>query len=238
MEELKTAAEIRKSAASKQLKIDDQDYEKIKMFIAEHDIGSNAKFMHLVAENLDLLRALFDGDDRTSDTASPSPSEPKSTGVYFKAEGESFPSVFPTPDWEVEDRKRWYSHIFNNSKKYGVNTAIFVRRAYDERPYLPEDIFGNPKIKTKYGYMTRNYINEHGWLVCPELYPEKTEELKCRNIIFDDMDSPEKEKEILELFPPAPVGGTLQVRRWVRDGGKERAAALTDNELPVERRGI
>ena len=242
MEESKTTEDIKKVAASKQLKIDDRDYEKIKMFIAEHGIGSNAKFLHLVAENLDLLKTVFRSTDTTanstSDTAPPSPSEPKSAGVYFIDEGESFPSVFPTPDWEVKDRKRWYSHIFNNSKKYGVNTSILVRRAYDERPYLAEDILGNPKIKTKYGYMTRNYINEHGWFVCPELYPEKAEELKCWSIIFEDMDTPEKEREILDMFPPAPVGGTLQVRRWVRDGGKERAAALTDNELPVERRGI
>ena len=221
---------------SKQFRAYFEDFERIEAFMKRHGLKSTADFMTFVADNLDKLETDSAADQTAS--APPALSESKLTGVYFKAEGESFPSVFPTPDWEVEDRKRWYSHIFNNSKKYGVNTSILVRRAYDERPFLSEDIFGNPKIKTKYGYMTRNYINEHGWFVCPEIYPEKADELKYRNIIFDDMDTPEKEREILDMFPPAPVGGTLQVRRWVRDGGKERAAALTDNELPVERRGI
>lgn len=224
---------------SKQFRAYFEDFERIEAFMKRHGLKSTADFMTFVADNLDKLET-GTADNRTSTSASapPAPSESKAAGIYFKDEGESFPSVFPTPDWDVEDRKRWYSHIFNNSKKYGVNTAIFVRRAYDERPYLPEDIIGNPKIRTKFGYMTRNYINEHGWLICPEIYPEKAEEMKLRNIIFYDMDTPEKEREILDMFPPAPVGGTLQVRRWVRDGGKERAAALTDNELPVERRGI
>ena len=224
---------------SKQFRAYFEDFERIEAFMKRHGLKSTADFMTFVADNLDKLETGTD-DNRTSTSASapPAPSESKTTGVYFIDEGESFPSVFPTPDWDVEDRKRWYSHIFNNSKKYGVNTSILVRRAYDERPYLPEDIIGNPKIRTKFGYMTRNYINEHGWLICPEIYPEKAEEMKLRNIIFYDMDTPEKEREILDMFPPAPVGGTLQVRRWVRDGGKERAAALTDNELPVERRGI
>jgi len=225
---------IEKASASKhQLKVNDQDYIKIKAFISEYDIGTNSDFLHMVAENLDLLRPAFESDDGDPDNAVSAP-----VAVSTDDDDASgFPSLLPTASWSLEDRKRFLDIITRDRDEYGYTAPLYIKRAFDEQKLIPYDYNGDPKIKTKFGYYTHRFLDEHPYLIAPDWFCWQAEKEQLHPVIFPEMDDPETDKKVLLEFFKDPVIGTLLFRKAQIEDEKRRKEKQ-DGEFPPERDGI
>lgn len=197
------------SSPKHQLKVNDEDYRKIKAFISEYGVGTNSDFLHLVAENLDLLRPVFDSDDGDSGNGALAPV----TVLTDADDASSFPDILPTSDWTREDRKRFLNIITSNEDKYGHTAPLHIISAFDEQKLIPYDYAGAPKIKTKYGYYTRRFLDEHPYMIAPDWFYWKADRLQFHPVIFPEMDDPETDKKVLDEFFEDPVIGTLLFRK-------------------------
>ena len=211
MEEIsnREASTEKASSPKHQLKVNDEDYRKIKAFISEYGVGTNSDFLHLVAENLDLLRPVFQSDDGDSGKAASTPV----TVSTDADDASSFPDILPTSDWTREDRKRFLNIITSNEDKYGTTAASHIIRAFEEQKLIPFDYNGDPKIKTKYGYYTRRFLDEHPYMIAPDWFYWKADWLQFHPVIFPEMDDPETDKKVLDEFFKDPVIGTLLFRK-------------------------
>ena len=253
-----------------------EDNEKILAWMQDHGIGSNSKFMHLVAEHLDALGAAFNSSPVATDSAedetvenssqietnfsggNSSKHETHSGGgtlsqiatrlrgtekilrkyerqihpdIFLTAdcgdckvyhvnnvrfnENVRYPSLFPEPtNWSVEQRMDYFHRLENEWELYG-GACYGVRDFNDGRRDLPLDFNDDPKIKTKYGWITQFFLEYHPWYVHPEWCDfHLLRDLDHERIRFPELDGPEGTQQVLEQLDAHPMQGPLRDMRY------------------------
>jgi len=214
------------------IRIDTADYRIIQSFEENVAGMGNAEFLHVVAEHIELLRPYCPGGTATSPVC-PGEAATAPMNVYTSA----FPSLFPTASWSLEDRKRFLDVITRDRDEYGYTAPLHIKRAFDEQKLIPYDYDGDPKIKTKFGYYTRRFLDEHPYLIAPDWFCWQAGKLQLHPVIFPEMDNPETDKKVLLEFYKDPVIGTLLFRK-VQIEDEKRRKEKQDGEFPPERDGI
>ena len=133
--------------------------------------------------------------------------------VHFN-ESVQYPSLFPEPtNWTVEQRQDYYHRLENEWELYG-NACFGVRDLYNARRDLPLDFNDDPKIKTKYGYITQLFLEYHPWYVHPEWCDfHLLRDLDHERILFPELDSPEGTQQVLAQLDAHPMQGPLRDMR-------------------------
>lgn len=188
------------------IRIDTVDYKKIQSFEESVNGMGNAEFLHIVAEHLELLRPYCLGEATTD-----SVNEYKDTSE--RDTERDFPDLLPTSTWTREDRKRFLDIIEKEKDKYGSTAPLHIIRAFEEQKLVPYDYNGDPKIKTKFGYYTRRFLDEHPYMIAPDWFYWKADWLQFHPVIFPEMDDPETDKKVLDEYFKDPVIGTLLFRK-------------------------
>ena len=130
-------------------------------------------------------------------------------------EGVEYPSLFPEPtNWSVEQRLDYFHRLETEGKLYG-NACFGVRDLYNARRDLPLDFNDDPKIKTKYGYITQVFLEYHPWYVHPEWCDfHLLRDLDHERILFPELDGPEGTQQVLAQLDAHPMQGPLRDMRY------------------------
>lgn len=130
-------------------------------------------------------------------------------------ESVEYPSLFPEPtNWSVEQRQDYFHRLENEWELYG-GACYGVRDFYDGRRDLPLDFNDDPKIKTKYGWITQLFLEYHPWYVHPEWCDfHLLRDLDHERIRFPELDGPEGTQQVLEQLDAHPMQGPLRDMRY------------------------
>ena len=79
-----------------------------------------------------------------------------------------YPTLFPDPSWEQEDRHSYFDW-FDKYMKVGLRYNL--QQVFDGVRRWTIDHNGEAKEKTPYGYFSEDYLIWHTWPVWPELWP-------------------------------------------------------------------
>ena len=126
-----------------------------------------------------------------------------------------YPSLFPEPtNWSVEQRMDYFHRLENEWELYG-GACYGVRDFNDGRRDLPLDFNDDPKIKTKYGWITQFFLEYHPWYVHPEWCDfHLLRDLDHERIRFPELDGPEGTQQVLEQLDAHPMQGPLRDMRY------------------------
>ena len=130
-------------------------------------------------------------------------------------ESVKYPSIFPEPEnWSVEQRMDYFHRLENEWELYG-GACYGVRDFYDGRRDLPLDFNDDPKIKTKYGWITQLFLEYHPWYVHPEWCDfHLLRDLDHEQIRFPELDGPEGTQQVLDQLDAHPMQGPLRDMRY------------------------
>ena len=191
-----------------QLEFNPEDYEKIKDFMAENNLDSDYEFTHFIAESLSALEKILapDGDteDAPIDGGTPTDGDaetiPDDAKYGLIVNGKFYPTLFPDPSWEQEDRHSYFDW-FDKYMKVGLRYNL--QQVFDGVRRWTIDHNGEAKEKTPYGYFSEDYLIWHPGPVWPELWPN----LPSQRVIFPECQEDDYQ-EALRRRHHDPFAGT------------------------------
>ena len=208
-----------------QLEFNPEDYEKIKDFMAENNLDSDYEFTHFIAESLSALEKIIapDGDEEAAPDTKETPTDgdaktntaaatilaadsiPADAKYGLLVNGKFYPTLFPDPSWEQEDRYNYFNW-FDTYMKVGLRYNL--QKVFDDVRRWEIDHNGDKKEKTPYGYFKESYLFWHSWPVYPELWPN----IPPQEILYPECQEPEYLATLRKRFHDAFAGTNLRHR--------------------------